>query len=1123
MTPRTAPPDQAQRDLAIAERQRNVLIDAGAGTGKTTILVDRLIEMVAPTRTPAPAVPIGRLAAITFTRKAAGELRLRIRERLLRELAAPGLGAERAGRLRDALAGLDTAHVGTIHSFADRLLRLRPVEAELSPSYEIAEDDDELIRETVDVLLHATQNGTIEAELAGTGLGARAAETITTMLFALAAGLRAASRETEWAVFHGLDGLVAGFVHERDIPPPDAEPAPFDATAFRAAADEFVAMARPVTGRSAGAAWVRRTAGVLQRLRNLTEPLLILRDLWPQLDRKPRNARKSTTFDNDGPAWDIWKTFWDGNRRRPTPLQEDLRGPLDRWMATRLVRLFPVVVALYEKVKARNRALDQLDLLVKLRDLLVRDRAVRGEFQRMFDHVFVDEFQDTDPLQAEIILFLCEHAPVAARWEDVQLRPAALTLVGDPKQSIYRFRRADVSMYDRVRGLVARQDAVTVTLSTNFRSVGPLIDWLNDRFDRVLGRSPDGRPFDPATGVVFQQPLATGREPADGPAVHVLPFDFPDAVKHKVEEYRRLEGQVLARYLRWLVTASNVRIQDPLDGQPRPVSYGDIAILAVSTWNLPLLFSWLDTEGIPYASRGGTLFLQDPLHRQFLLGLRAIADRDDGVAEAALLRPPFFAVDPADLLRARAAPAEGPGADDEAVRRAREARGLVRELRQERFARSPGATARDLLDRTAFARTTALGPNGTQRLARLRELCLLLEQTAATEGLDYDAATARMRDWVNEPVQLDPPHPIGTDAVQALTVHQAKGLEFPVVVFWDGRLTWDTRIDHAAWRMERDGRGWVMHLDGLDWEEPTGLRLKATEKAYLDAERRRVVYVAATRARDLLVVPRAGAPDPSKMVCGALLAGADPALVRELDIYHAGAEPAWALVVPASAQPDRADGARIEREVGERWIAAAAEAARPRFRPASVSGEAHVQAPADEPDAPEPLLRKSREGRFGNVFGEIVHRAIGLMLRDPTLSPAEAVRRAAARRDLTEHLEEAATDVARALDALREEGLLKLLGPELQIEYAVAGAGEGGRLLSGYIDLLGVTDERLDVIDFKTDAPPTGPVEFHYPGYSSQINLYRCLLETAGVKGSRHTRCGLLFTADGIIRWLAPE
>src|SRR5437867_950905 len=171
--------DVPARTAAIAERRRNVLVDAGAGTGKTSLVVERFVDMVAPDGGPAP-VPIERLAAITFTRKAAGDLRLRIRERLLAALAQPGLATERSSRLRAALAGLDTAYVGTIHSFADRLLRLRPVEAQLSPSYEIVEDEEELVRETYDLLIHGAQNQTLAAELAGTAAAARASEATRT-------------------------------------------------------------------------------------------------------------------------------------------------------------------------------------------------------------------------------------------------------------------------------------------------------------------------------------------------------------------------------------------------------------------------------------------------------------------------------------------------------------------------------------------------------------------------------------------------------------------------------------------------------------------------------------------------------------------------------------------------------------------------------------------------------------------------------------------------------------------------------------------------------------------------------------------------------------------------------
>ncbi len=1112
-------PDQAHRNAAVAERARNVLVDAGAGTGKTTILVDRLVEMVAPTGG-ATSIQIGRIAAITFTRKAAGELRLRIRERVLEELAAERPESARAQQLRDALAGLDTAYVGTIHSFADRLLRLRPVEARLSPSYDIAEDEGPLLRETFDVLLQAVESGTLAAELHGDAAAVRADEATRTVLDAFGAGLQAASRETEWSIYYGLDALVEGFIRQRDVPPPDAPAAPFDPAAFRAAADEMLRICEGLPDIDApGVRWLARAARMVRRLRDERDPVMILPEVRRLVDAEPRDTAKGRAFANDNSTYDVWKA-WDGDDRkrrlRDGSLRDDLRAPLDRWMATRLVRLFPVVVALYERVKSRRRQLDQLDLLAKLRDLLAADLDVRAEFQRMFDHVFVDEFQDTDPLQAEVVLYLCEREPRARRWDDVELQDGKLTLVGDPKQSIYRFRRADVAMYDRVRDVVARRDHLEAKLSANFRSVPPLITWFNDRFVRILGVSPDGRPFDPATGKVFQQPLDPGREAESPPPLHVLEFDFGDGDKHAVDEYRELEGRALARYLRWLVESSDVRVVDPLDGRPRRVHYGDIAVLAISTWRLSLLFPRFDEEGIPYASRGGTLFLADPLHRQFLLGLRAIADRDDGVAEAALLRPPFFGVDLLDLVRDRAAAKEGVEPTDEEALRAREARALVRDLRQRRFDRPPGATARDLLEWTAFGRAVALGPNGTQRLARLRELCLVLEQLAADEGLDYDSATARLREWVDSPAQLDPPHPVGTEAVQVLTVHQAKGLEFPVVAIWDGKGRWDMRPESGAWRMSRDGRGWMVDLAGLTWEEPSGLGIRQTERAYLDAERRRVVYVAATRARDVLVVPKAGDVPPGRFICGDLLDGTPAELVRTVDRYVDGNEPAWARREGPTAEAPM-DGARVQQDVDSWWATVSAEAGRPRFRPASVSGEAHA-VPRDETEEATAAPRKPRVGRFGGLFGTTVHHAIGLALAGA--SSRDAVERAARYTGLAEHLDEARADVDRALAALKAEDLARPLGPELQIEYPVAGAWDGGVLMGGYIDLVGASDGRIDVIDFKTDAPPDGAVERAYPNYVTQVRTYGRLLDATGIVGSRTLRGGLLFTPDGSIRWV---
>jgi ATP-dependent exoDNAse (exonuclease V) beta subunit len=604
--------------------------------------------------------------------------------------------------------------------------------------------------------------------------------------------------------------------------------------------------------------------------------------------------------------------------------------------------------------------------------------------------------------------------------------------------------------------------------------------------------------------------------------VHVLPFDFNDGEKHVVDEYRELEGRVLARYLRWLVEESGFSIIDSVDGRARRLNYGDIAILAVSTWRLSLLFPRFDAEGIAYASRGGRMFLEDPLHRQFLLGLRALADRDDGVAEAALLRPPFFAVDLADLLREKSLRNNGSNSQDERVSRARAARELVRELRQQRFNQSPGTTARELLDRTAFARAVALGPNGGQRLARLRELCHIFEKIAADERLDYDAASALARQWIDHPVQLDPPHPVGAEAVQVLTVHQAKGLEFPVVAIWDGKGQWDARLQASPWRMERDGRGWMVNLDKLTWEEPAGLGIREAEQKYLDAERRRIAYVAATRARDLLIVPKAGSVPAGKFICGDLLADVPEKLSQTTEAYIDGAEPAWSRQLKAVERKAPGDGSELEQRVAEQWEKVSVEAARPRFRPASVSALARVSPREETEDAVEALPLKEREGRYGGLFGSTVHHAIGLMLRKGGTSAGEAVQRAAKLYALTENLEEAAADVTRGVEALIVAGLARSPGADLQLEYSVAGAWSDGQLLSGYIDLVGVQDGRVDVIDFKTDTPLDGPVEQAYPKYAAQVRIYGRLLENAGVLKDRRLRCGLLFTADGTIRWIEP-
>jgi ATP-dependent exoDNAse (exonuclease V) beta subunit len=1136
------PADQAQRDAAIAERLRNVLIDAGAGTGKTTLLADRLIELIAPERSDGSPIPIEKIAAITFTRKAAGELRLRVREKLLSNLAGCEPQVPRATLLRAALAGLDTAHISTIHSFCDRLLRLRPVEAQLSPSYEVAEAADVLAQEAFHLLLEAAQAGRLDAELAGTSAAGFASEAEATIANALAAGFKRDTQEFEFYSKFGLDALVRCFIEQRDVPP-SLPPAPrFSAKKFHEGREQFLDVAKGVTGGSVGARWVARLAATLRELKDEDDPARLLAALGV-LARGPNGKTsgigKGEHFDDDDEAWRVWKLHHEGKSKKEVldkPLRERLLEPLHSWMSRRLIRLFPVVIALYGKVKARRRQLDQIDLLLRLRDVLVEHPDARAFYQGLFDHVFVDEFQDTDPLQAEIVLFLCEKKPLAKRWTEVELAPGRLTLVGDPKQSIYRFRRADITVYDQVRAHVGLRHCLSITLSTNFRSSAPLIEFLNDRFMRILGPAEEGKPlFDAANGTVRHQHLVAAPNAASiGLCVHSIPLlGAPGA---NAEEFRMLEAEALARYLRHLVESGATQITDPVDGVRRPLRFGDIAVLAISTWNLRMLLPQLDAFGIPHAVRGGRLLLTDPLHRQFLLALRAIADRDDGPAQAALHRPPFFSIDVSDLLHDRAARAAENGGpligavDATAAARAREALALITDLRRERLSRSPGATARDLIELTAFGRALATGPNGEQRLEQVHEICRALDALAASEGLDYDGATLRLRSWIDDPIQLDPPHPIGDGALQILTVHQAKGLEFPVVVLWDGMAAWQVPSQTGAFRISRDGAAWSMQLDGLEWDEPRGQNVSKREKVFQEAERRRIVYVAATRARELLITASAGGAKCGRHIAADLLDAVSPSLISIIDPFDPGELPDWAqsvqLAKPIDVRPPKkaalAEARRQEELLATEWLNAAHASAIPQLAPTSVTSLAHreeviFRSRAEDEEPSEKPAPARRPGRFGKLFGEVVHRAIGFKLSMPAVSVDDAVARCADQVGLKEHLAEARGDVERTLATLEQAGLTQ---GEWRLEYPIWGATNATDLLQGFIDLLVVRPNgELTIIDFKTDAAPPGAVTESHATYVAQVRSYRDLLDATGVNGSSQTRCALLFTADGSLRF----
>ncbi len=448
MAPERTIHDLRTRELVTSELGTTFLVEASAGTGKTRVLVDRYLRCVLDAER--GAGDVRKVAAITFTEKAAAELRQRIREDLeLRAQTAPA-GSDLAARIAGALDALDDAPIGTIHGFAGRLLREFPVEARVDPAFE-----------QLDELGAGLERERLWEEWV-TGLAASDA--------AASPGRRRLSRLLRAGV--RLDSVRTlaigpkGVFGERYDLDPATQLA--DQPDLSAGLGRLAAPLQALAGFCAVACLDPSDKGyvaaadLVDACRRLAdEPPADLDQLAAALYRLPVRETASAPGGAKG-NWDAARGGKDALQLHYQALVAEVAVLRDAYAAF-LTGLAVAVADEFSRWAGGTQLalgrLDFTDLLGCLRDLLKRDMGARRALQRRFRYVLVDEFQDTDPLQAEIVFFLCEHEPLATEWQEVVLEPGKLFVVGDPKQSIYRFRRADIAMYDQVKRLVAAQPA----------------------------------------------------------------------------------------------------------------------------------------------------------------------------------------------------------------------------------------------------------------------------------------------------------------------------------------------------------------------------------------------------------------------------------------------------------------------------------------------------------------------------------------------------------------------------------------------------------------------------------------------------------------------------------------
>jgi ATP-dependent exoDNAse (exonuclease V) beta subunit len=837
----TALVDQAERERIRTSLDETLVVAAAAGTGKTSELVARLVNVLAEGRG-----TVQTIAALTFTDKAAGELKLRLRAGLeqARERAA-GDSARRA-RVEDAIAHLEEARVSTIHGFCNDLLHERPVEARVDPGFEVLPEAEAeaLYRRAFDVWLAEKLEAPPE-------------------------GLRRALRRR---AFDGdpIDRLrragwqLAGW---RDFRAP-WQRRPFDRSA---AIDALVAR---MHGLRARLATCSSTADTLHA------------DLWPlrRLSDDVRTRERVAPRDHDGleaalidllhersfthPRQGNQRNYQRGvTRDAVLAAHAELLAELEAFAREADADLVALVqqalfeaVDRYEELKTRAASLDFVDLLLRARDLVHDRREVRADLQRRLTHIFVDEFQDTDPLQAEIVLLLAASNPETGRWQDVTPAPGKLFIVGDPKQSIYRFRRADVGIYQAVKELLVARGAACIYLTTSFRAIPSIQHLVNAAFAPVMTE-------DHAALQAGHVPLARYRDELPGqPGIVALPVPKPYGrfgfAKSAVDESL---PDAVGAFVEWLLKESGWKVTErERPGEALPISARHVCLLFrhFTSWGSDATRPYveaLEARGIPHLLVGGRSFHLREEVESLRTALAAVEWPDDELSVYATLKGPLFAIGDEELVEYRQRfrrlhpyrlPREGVEAHLGPVV---DALALLRSLHGFRNYRPVEDTVNRLLTATRAHATFVLRPWGEQALANVLRVAELARTYEAAGSISFRGFVERLREEAEGEAPEAPIVEESSEGVRLMTVHKAKGLEFPVVVLTD--IT--TGIAGHPSRYVEAGRGLcALRLGG--WQPWDLLEHEADERRRDRAEGVRVAYVAATRARDLLVVPAVG-------------------------------------------------------------------------------------------------------------------------------------------------------------------------------------------------------------------------------------------------------------------------
>jgi ATP-dependent helicase/nuclease subunit A len=1108
----SAPTLTDEQALALHTRDTSIALAAGAGCGKTFVLSERFLSHL--DQDPSfieHAAELHQLIAITFTDAAAREMRRRIRQKCYdRSQTAPTKESQDAWL--KLLRAIEAARVSTIHSFCTSLLRQHAVEAGLDPTFGVLEQG------AADVLESEVIDDVLRERLA--------ALDATTMDLAAASGLsRLKDQLRELLKYRHADTF-----RQWRSTTPDELVAVWHDSYQNAVLPEMLAE----LGRSPAAATMLR---LLASHAATKKSFVAARDAL--LDQLPRLAAGELGIDalaalrpsigvqgicnaKDWPAQEVFDQY--------KQAAATLRGDLDKCLKLRfdpaaaqsaaelglkLLDLAQVAAEHYERAKSTAGKLDFDDLLYHAKELLTGEEhaALRERLSKDLRLLLVDEFQDTDSLQVELVRALCG-----------DVTDGKLFFVGDVFQSIYRFRGAEPEVFVNLRQQIPQPGQLPLT--RNFRSQPAVLSFVNALFVKMLGEG--------------YQPLRPNRPQATAePAIEFLWTITPDKrASGGKSDAREQEARRIARRLRQFLETEEPIIADAkADGGKRPLQLGDVAILFRALSDVALYETALRDYDLDYYLVGGHAFYAQQEIFDVLNLLRAVASGADEISLAGVLRSPFFSLADETLfwlvesagslndgLFADEFPQELSTAERLKVVAAAE---TLRYLREHKDSLPITTLLDEALARTGYDAALLAEFLGERKLANLGKL---LEQARSADSagvLDLAGFISQLAEFVSrEPKEaLAATLSESANVIRLMTIHQAKGLEFPLVIVADVDRKADFRAPAAA--LDPRLGPVVKPPDDRDAEPTsTGIDLyRALEKRAEAEERKRLFYVAATRAADYLILSSSLAgydaneldSDWTKLLAerfdlatgemrGTLPAGFAVPQVRvvssdpEIELKPHGASRGPDLLQIVEEARDLAGSGRglIPTDIGPIEPDATA---RRQFSVSRLSGrlihpDAHdaEAVPAAEADAIDAL-----------ALGTFVHAALARMDLRGTgeiLPLCEQIASERVVKNAARSLTLAAEMLTRFRDSQRCQAIAAAKAIHRELEFLLAWPpgvnGAAGRYLQGFFDCV-YQDARggWHLVDYKTNDVTAAEVPAIAERYEMQMLLYALALERA--------------------------